>query len=357
MHMPRINPFLISLYLILILQWGCNNHHQASEDSYKQEESVSIPQEQTSEDAQVEEEELIREVESVILSYYNDLSAENPDIATYYAPTVKKYYSQANISREKVGDIIMNTYNGISNRNIILDRSSIDLQVSEEEYIVEFEGAVSLVRDKGNTPVNEKFRNRVVFNKDFQITHYESLEVNPSTSSRLARPSARAGAAIESLLSHISGDASKGLTSIINPEVGFFFITRPGALDAVYHLFSAEEIVSEANTPWIIDELSGVSCQIALEDLPSYNCDNFSKKGCFLSQVNDPDRISKLMEALEQANITSFSSTQQKRAVDTEQLITYELVITEKYLSMLFGQVEGKWYLLLLDAAKYDCSA
>ncbi len=350
--MLRINSIIVFLSLLIAL-WGCT-----SKSNQAQPTDEEATQEQKAVAEEINEEFQVRsDIASVILAYYNDLEAESKNIGSYFAPNVEKYYSQTNISGDKVGQIIINTYEGVSERRVTIDKNTLIVNEENEKYSAEFDGNVSLTRTEGNVKVNEDFRNRIVFNQDLKIIQYESLEVRQQTANRKLNANARISTAIQSLLSTLNSEGLTALDNIIHPEKGFFFITRPGAIDAVYHLYKSEEIVSQANTPWIKDKLSDISCNIQAIDLPSYDCDNFSSQGCFLAPVGNVDRISGLMGALEQASIRSFSPEEQGDANSMEDFISYELVVTESYLSMLFGIIDGRWYLLVLDAAKFDCSA
>ena len=98
-------------------------------------------------------------------------------------------------------------------------------------------------------------------------------------------------------------------------------------------------------------------CDLQEAAVPKYDCDSWSKEGCFIASKNNYVGISELMKTLQEYDYGEYDAKQINHAKQVEQLISKEIVITEAWMGMFFGNIKGKWYLLVLDAASYDCSA
>ena len=69
------------------------------------------------------------------------------------------------------------------------------------------------------------------------------------------------------------------------------------------------------------------------------------------------DGISTLIKSLSQADLGSYTEADIAQAEKLEAYVTRKVVFTAEMLAMYFGKIDGKWYLLVIDAAAYDCSA
>ena len=68
-------------------------------------------------------------------------------------------------------------------------------------------------------------------------------------------------------------------------------------------------------------------------------------------------KFMRMIDDLIDNELSSLSEAQISAARRAEGLVELQLVQTEQALSLLFGQIEGEWYLLVVDAAIFDCSA
>ncbi len=149
------------------------------------------------------------------------------------------------------------------------------------------------------------------------------------------------------------------LGDLVDPEVGVYVTTRPGAFGVIAHHTSIAEAIEA--TPYLEAILGqGYSCTVEYSAAPAFACE-FASEGCFASRVDNYewDRASSMMERInEYLEDDIYSAEEIERARKLEQIGNLvEITITEGYLSLVFERVEGNWYLRMIDTDLYDCSA
>lgn len=319
------------------------------ETPIQQEEETETPNEEEQPTATYE-----TEITSKLRAYYDDLEQEQMDESKYFAPVVEAFYSQKNQDREKIGTIIRSGFEGIVERKIVLDDRSYNFSQEGETYIVEFEGFAEVRRKGENESKTESFQNRFVFNKEYQIIEYGPA-LQAKTLTEIASPSQEAAQSAAGLLRALSDGDFEAADAFIHPEIKLKYLTRPGAYDVIYTISSLKEVL-EYN-PWMEDVFQFIDCELKQESLPGYDCDDFDKQGCFIADVEGYDRLVDNMQALTEAEIATFTQSQMNDATEVQRLVQAQLTNTDQTIAMLFGNIDGKWYLLVLDKAIYDCSA
>jgi hypothetical protein len=90
-----------------------------------------------------------------------------------------------------------------------------------------------------------------------------------------------------------------------------------------------------------------------------FDCDaEFSAPGCFLEGVGEGSTpITGIMDDLEEYEIVTFSAEERAAAQRTEAEIVYAVVVTETYLRLYYGIIDGQAVLLAVDLATYSCDA
>ena len=361
------------IIIILLAAVGCSDEpQQETVDSQEQVDSEmksgEDPFENTEDSQSLEATEQIKEI---LLTYYQDLSREAIQESDYFAPVVEKFYGQENRSREQVAKSIRNGFQSVENRSITLDENSLAVDIQENMYVATFNGKVAFTRTKDKSKVAESFRNKVTFDQDLKIIRYEGLAADQKeektavkkpqveTSNRVSTKE-RSQTPLEVLLAFINsfkGDDLSLANNFIDADKGLFFITRPGAMDAVYHGNDIPKLLKKAYTPWVKGQLANTNCQWREEALPDFDCDDFSKEGCFISTINDYSRTSSLMKSLNKYDLGDYSSKDIENARKHESLVTHIALITEAPMAIFIGQVDGQWKVLGIDIATYDCSA
>ena len=142
----------------------------------------------------------------------------------------------------------------------------------------------------------------------------------------------------------------------IHPEKGFYLIGAPGAYRVPYHMQKFDEIFTHG--PWFREGLPIENQQPVSASLPKFDCgDLFSKEGCFIEEISNYDNISTLMDALIKAEFDIFNAQTIAQAKSIEKMVEVAVVETGASLALYFGLNGGKWYLMVVDVATYDCSA
>jgi len=226
--------------------------------------------------------EIRSDISEILLSYYNDLSKEKLSDEKYFAERVEYFFGKRNITREEVIQSIRNGFAGVENRIIQIDTESLKVQQQGGQFVAEFSGQVQFTRTSDQSLVNESFYNQVTFNDKLKIVRYESLEAqqdvtqNPASISREAiqGPSQ----AILDFLDAWHQEDKDQINTFIYPQTGFYYITRPGAMDAIYQGKEFEAVFEKAYTSWTTELLRKASCEDPRqESLPEYDCENFPK--------------------------------------------------------------------------------
>ncbi|MEZ4775662.1 MAG: hypothetical protein R3D00_20950 [Bacteroidia bacterium] len=295
-------------------------------------------------------------ITGILLAYYNDLSNEELDETKYFAPTLNKFFNSEDISREKVANSVRAGFKTMDNRSIYLNNKSLQIIPSGDGYIAEFSG-VSAYTPAGKTEkVEQLFSNRVSFNKDFLITGYEAIE-NPSanTLNREGQSASQMDAAKAILGAIRSGNPEKA-TAYIHPQKGFYLLTQPGAVSVPYFCNNLSDIYQYA--PWMKKGKPELDAQPVEAKLPDFDCgDLFSKQGCFMANVSGYKDISSLMRSLRELQLGNYDDAQIAKATDIESFVSVQIIDTDANLGFLLGLIDGKWYLLIMDMATYECSA
>jgi hypothetical protein len=335
-----------------------------SEPSQPSQESPMGETDQQTETPSVSIGQATNQISGLLLSYYNDLSQEKLDENTYFAPTLDRFFNSEQVSRDQVAKSIRQGFEQMDARNISLDRSSIQVEQVGDRYVAEFSGISRFTRAGESSSEEQTFTNRVTFNAQNQIVAFESVEASqPASRSRSLAPAGETSSqggdplAVAKVLLQCfrKGDFSEA-APYIHPEKGYYMLTHPGAVSVPFHLNKADQMFSQA--PWFRKGLPGLRSEPKVEELPDFDCGElFSKEGSFMGPVSDYQEVSGLMKTLVEYELGDYKAADIEQAQTLEADITVQIIDTEESLSLLLGQIGGKWYLLVVDIATYDCSA
>lgn len=306
--------------------------------------------------------EIRSNISEILLAYYSDLSKEKLSDEKYFAERVEYFFGKRNITREEVIQSIRNGFASVENRTIQIDTVSIKIKQQKVQFVAEFSGQVKFTRASDQSLVDESFYNQVTFNDKLKIVRYESLEAHQDVTQKPANIFRKAvsepSQAIIEFLDAWTNEDKEQINTFIYPQTGFYYITRPGAMDAIYQGKEFEAVFEKAYTSWTRELLRKASCEDPREEsLPEYDCENFSKAGCFIAENTEYEKVSYLMDVLVKNDLAKFSNQEIQKAKKAESLISHQVVITSSTLSMCWGKVDDKWYIIVLDIASYDCSA
>jgi hypothetical protein len=297
-------------------------------------------------------------IRSILTQYYADLCSEKLPEDQYFASQVDQFFGTADKSGKDVESIIRKGFDKVEGREIQLDDSSLKVSITDDGYLVEFAGRAQFVRTESKDKVSEEFRNRVYFTRDYRIRRYETIEAagEPEAPAFNTR---KIGMSMEGIMEFFENCRKKDFNKaneMVYPDLGVYFIYRPGAIDAFQRYNKLQDIFE--NAAWLESLLSEVECEPDYDRFPDFDCDtNFSEEGCFIREVRSFSRLSALMEALTELGLAEFDEFAAGEARKTEQVVGYEFLSTDLATVFYIGQIEGKWYLLVIDSARYDCSA
>ncbi len=83
----------------------------------------------------------------------------------------------------------------------------------------------------------------------------------------------------------------------------------------------------------------------------------FRKQGTFYQTTSSFDEIEKGIEINEKIISKVHSQQEKELAKQSDRKISRVVVLTDDFLEIGFTNVNGKWYMLWFNLAKFDCSA
>jgi len=347
-----------SLFLVLGLWlcWGCGD---APSPSTPEMPSESPDLEESTPETQSPSASLSQQAIIHLEDYYAALEAEQIDVSNHFAPTVTQFFGSRDIPREQIAESLKQGFESLDDRKLVIDPNSVELTETAQGYEVVFQGTSRATRVSDGSVTEGPFANRVAFNRDWKITAYTAAEQKSRQLPMATRglPSNDVLAVAQRTLEGFKSGDLASLADLTNPDLGVYFIVHPGAMSYVYQHQSIEGITEQA--PWLGEGTSALSITPVVETLPEFDCTSlFSKEGCFLDQESGPyDQVSSLMNSLNRIENGLYESPEVAAARRAERYVQAVMVDTPSGMAFGFGQVEGSWYLLVIDIASYDCSA
>lgn len=336
--------FLIIVCAAAILA-GCK-------DEKKQEE-------QTPTDTQVTEPQKVDSVAlakpkllDILNRYYADIGAEKIDENQYFAPTVKEFYAMKDQPATKIGESLRQGFQTTDNKKVTINPESVEIHLVAEGYEVIFAGTSEHTDAKKKTQVKGDFHNRVVFNRDMKMIAYNKYEDNTRGTEAMTEQNFAQNALLA------LGNQS-ALNELIDDNMGVICISRKGAFDHIDVYKDAKVMAGKDKV--VMEVLKGLKCSdLQMKEIPKFDCDkDFREKGCFLAPISGFHEATETARALNETKEPTVTSTarQASEYANIESFVTHQLVITDKHLLLGIGKIEGKWCILVIDTAKYDCSA
>jgi hypothetical protein len=292
-------------------------------------------------------------------AYYDAIEKEAIDVDAYFAPTVNRFFAGRNLTRSEIERSLQRGFEQLENRQIEIDPSSVDLSETPDGYQVTFRGVARSTNASTGERNQGEFHNQVVFNQDWLITTFTTVETQSrglAARSAGSNEDALMAVAVRTLQAFKSGKLAEA-QSLIHPSLGYYFVFSPGAMDMPQHYQTLAQMTEDA--PWMGEGNQALDAQPTMAELPTFSCDDeFSKEGCFLQRREGPYQdISELQIQLMRVELIGPDQIDESQVQQIQAKVSAEMVDTDAYLGFYFGQVEGKWYLLVIDAATYDCSA
>ena len=146
------------------------------------------------------------------------------------------------------------------------------------------------------------------------------------------------------------------LKKYIHPQLGFYINHKPSAISIVEHFNTLDEVYEEL--PHLEPYFKKFSNQTPVNgEIPQFNCENFSKRGTFYQTTSTFDEVEKGITMNEKIIEKIYTEEEREFAQKTDEKISHVVVLTDDYLEIGFAKLDGKWYMLWFNLAKFDCSA
>lgn len=339
----------IVLFSVCIsLLWGCGPKSTDNHDNPQTGDSNKIQTVTKIDSASLFKPKAVQ----VLKAYYSALESEKIDENQFFAPDVNTFYNSQNISSSKIGESLREGFKKMDNRKITLDEDAVVCRQVPQGYELIVSGNSTHTEAAKKNVVQGVFRNRIVMNKDLKITYYNTA---PDTERGTEESNELVFA--EKIMVSLKNESS--LNELIHPEKGVVLMYRSGAFDKIATIRNASELKSKSGNNW--KKMIAVQCDgIVMNIIPSFNCDTeFKEKGCFLSPAGGFNEAARTAEELNKLNDRSINYNARERGTfkELEGMVTHQLIITESRLLLGLGQIDGKWYVLEINASKFDCSA
>lgn len=349
---------LLVLSLGLFLSCGSEKDHTHDEKNHGPETASKEKASQVKPPAEKAEN---ARVKKILTDYYQALESEDPNIADFYAPVIQRFYSAKNVGQDHVSQSLKQSYKAVENRQVALDWESLEVLKQDSITVATFKGKTNFTEAKSGRKKTADFFNQITFDEELRILRYENAseaQKIKAVKAKISETGSEGLAQVVLLVSRAIKTGKFGLIKpFIHPDYGFFLIDHPGAFSIPYELSSIEDLKKKDSrlTKGMAD-FCGVP---EVGELPSFTCETqFSKQGCFFNRLPAPYQgVTDLMNALLEAEISRFEQAPLQKAVGLEKIASHQLIDTQTAISLLFGKSDGKWCLLVIDTASYDCSA
>lgn len=163
----------------------------------------------------------------------------------------------------------------------------------------------------------------------------------------------------EQFYSQVCDALEKGNASAINkyihPKWGIYMIDRPGAIDKVD---TGRNIQAFYKKIYLGNKrLKGMHCKLEHRPIPEITCDK-AYEGCLAEKTDNYHRLTDLKKGLQEYGFKDNYLPQDKATLSSfEKLVKRNTVNFDKAIGISFLYVDGKWYIGVIDLAKYSCSA
>lgn len=146
----------------------------------------------------------------------------------------------------------------------------------------------------------------------------------------------------------------ESLEELVHPDYGIFIVDKPTSFAIINRFESLEEIIN--NFPYFTNHLQGLTCNSPKAgELPKFDCKDFNKQGCFYLKLKNANTITNKIKRIESSISETCTKEEKQIAKELDVKIEHIVVMTESFIQLAFAQIDGKWYLVMIDTANYDC--
>jgi hypothetical protein len=160
----------------------------------------------------------------------------------------------------------------------------------------------------------------------------------------------------EALVGRGSDKIEEALAAVVHPTHGIFVVHKPGAVPKPDFCKNVEELKKVRMS--IVEDFARITKEVKEGDLPFYDCDTFDKEGSYFVAMPQPGSVlhDTYKDMAEMMSI-DLPAAELDAAKQQDGRITHVAVSTDAGMQLGFGQIDGRWYLLSIDVALYDCGA
>lgn len=154
-----------------------------------------------------------------------------------------------------------------------------------------------------------------------------------------------------------SGDVNQ-LQHYVHKDLGLIITYRPGVYDAITTITDFEN-TNLRHYMWY-DSLNVNGIRINYEALPIYDChlESFDKYGLYATDKGQQNQLSALMIALEAYELTTYTDEEINHVLELENQSRAILFAgVNGHASFSLTEIDGSWYLTIIDTVTGDCSA
>lgn len=148
-----------------------------------------------------------------------------------------------------------------------------------------------------------------------------------------------------------------------SPSQRVWLIDNPGAFMVIHPMDSPADLLAFMAPGWTAISASAGACsgELEREVYPVVDCESdagMDPTGCFLATTSDTyDRVSFLMQVSVDLDIADWTAEDIDRARADEGQILKLHVASSHRVTLGFRRLEGAWVLVVVDLARYACSA
>jgi hypothetical protein len=164
------------------------------------------------------------------------------------------------------------------------------------------------------------------------------------------------------LVEHFAKKNIAGINKYINPEIGVYIITRPGAMDVLSHEKKFDPTESFPYSYPYNDTTQLKKYSLKYGTAPKFDCgtEKWNKKGFIADSSIKYKRISDLMRFRSKYEDDKYSKKDFDKICALEKnsrKIVFTDISEKRGLVFHLTFLNGKWYLYLIDTVVSDCGA
>lgn len=159
----------------------------------------------------------------------------------------------------------------------------------------------------------------------------------------------------ENLFNIPSASLDESLNKMISPKIGVYLVYKPGAVPIAKKHLSTKELKDSKDA--VIEDLVGIGDELNQGGLPYYDCDTWDKEGWFYKEVTNYEILSVTTKHYVESMYSEISDEEMKDIENADASVSHTIIITDLFMELSFGKIDGEWKLVVINTADYDCGA